>query len=131
MHQVAIPDLVHREQELVVDRVKTAGAVSVRRALFLFKARTGGEVRLTTQDRLHSVRVGGLVELDCAKQVPVIGHRDRRHLEGFGAVKKRRVFDRAVEQGILGMEVQVYERLGHPAVPHSHSIVAGGLDEMS
>ena len=40
------------------------------------------------------------------------------------------MLDRAVEQRVLGVEVQVDERARrHPA--YSHSIVAGGFDEMS
>ena len=60
----------------------------------------------------------------------MIGHRDRRHAQRLGAREERLVLDRAVEQRELGMEMQVGEGSRHPRA-YSHSIVAGGFEEMS
>ena len=52
-----------------------------------------------------------LVKFDRAKQITVIGHRDRRHLEF------RRLFhqllhpDRAIEQRIFGVQMEMNERI--------------------
>ena len=70
------------------------------------------------------------VELDRAEEVAVVGHRDRRHAQRLGAREERLVLDRAVEQRELGVEMQVGEGSRHPRA-YSHSIVAGGFDEMS
>ena len=56
----------------------------------------------------------------------MLGHRDRRHLERDRLVEYLVDATRAVEQRELRVQVKVDE-LWH----YSHSIVDGGLDEMS
>jgi hypothetical protein len=59
----------------------------------------------------------------------VVGQRHGGHAEGLGTLEERVDLDRAVEERVLAVEVQVGEGPGHAA--YSHSIVAGGFDEMS
>ena len=78
---------------------------------FLLEARARGDVDLAAEDRLHAGVARLLVELDGAEEVAVVGHRDRRHAERLGAREERLVLDRAVEERVLGVEVQVGERV--------------------
>jgi hypothetical protein len=59
----------------------------------------------------------------------VVGERDRGHVEGLRPLEQRIDLDGTVEQRVLAVEVQMDERLGRH--PYSHSIVAGGFEEMS
>ena len=54
---------------------------------------------------------------------------DRRHAERLHAREQRLDLVRAVEQRVLRVEMEVDE--GRGATAYSHSIVAGGFDEMS
>ena len=58
-----------------------------------------------------------LVELDGPKEVPVVGHRHGRHVEGFHPFEQRVVLDGAVEQRVLRVKMQMDERLGHRLRP--------------
>ena len=129
LHQVGVTGVIHRQKQQVVDRV-------VPRLLPLLaltvEARATGEVGLAADDRLHAVRAGLLVELDGPEEVAMIGLGDRRHVRRFSAFEERVVLDRAVEERVLGVEVEMNEGLRHRlALRYSHSIVAGGLLEMS
>jgi hypothetical protein len=126
VHEVAVPGLVHRQQQQMVDGIEAAG---VALALLLVEARRRGHVHLAADDRLDATVPGRLVELDRAEEVSVIGERDRGHVERLGALEQRVDLDGTVEQRVLAVEVQVDERSGRH--PYSHSIVAGGFEEMS
>ena len=68
------------------------------------------DVDLAADHGMDAAGLGGVIELDGAEQVAVIGHGDRRHL----------LFDRdlhqlvdiagAVEQGIVGVAMKMNER---------------------
>ncbi len=111
----------------MVDRIE---ARVVLLAALLLEARSRRDVDLAAEDRLHTRIARLLVELDGAEQIAVVGHRDRRHAERLRAREERLVLDRAVEQRELGVQVQVGEGSRH-SLAYSHSIVAGGFDEMS
>ena len=98
--------------------------------------RPRSHVGLDTHDRLQAVRGGLATEANCAKQVPVVGHGDRRLTVRSRTSAHLVDFLRAVEQRIGRVVVQVNEagrRIGHFPSPssYSHSIVPGGLLVMS
>ena len=69
----------------------------------------GGRVGLHPDDRLDPRGLGHLVELVGAEDVAVVGHRDRRHPEVGGPLGQGVEPGRAVEHGVLGVDVQVDE----------------------
>jgi hypothetical protein len=76
--------------------------------------RSGRDVGLTTDDRFDPGTRRFLVKFNRAKQIAVIGNRDRRHLE-FGRFFHQLFHsDRTVEERILGVKVKMNERIaGH------------------
>jgi hypothetical protein len=114
-HQVPVAGVVHREQQQVADRIEARGVALARLA---FEARAGREVDLAAEDRLDAVLLGGLEELDRAEEVAVVGERDRRHAELLRALEERIDLDRAVEQRVLAVQVEVDEGpRAHAATP--------------
>ena len=93
---------------------------------------SGRDVELAAEDRLDAGLLGRVVEVDRAEEVAVIRERDGRELQLLGLVDQLLELGGTVEQAVLGMNVQVDEfAMLHRAPGHSHSIVEGGLDEMS
>jgi hypothetical protein len=79
--------------------------------------RTGRDIRFATDDGLDARALGLLIKLNRSKKIAMIGHGHRGHLEF------RRLFhqlphpNRTVEQRILGVQVQVDERIaGHRTI---------------
>ena len=70
------------------------------------------EVRLEAQQRLDAVLLGGLVELDGAVHDAVVGQADGRLVEGRGALGELADVAGAVEQRVLGVDVQVRDGRG-------------------
>ena len=70
------------------------------------------DVKLAADDRLDPRFIGGVHEMDRAKNVAMIGHGDRGHAQFFHALDEFLHVAGAVEHGVIGMEVQVNE-LGH------------------
>ena len=69
------------------------------------------------------------VEVDRPEQVAVVGNGHGRHLHLPGGVKQVLEPDGPVQQAVLGVQMEMDEfGVGHD---YSHSIVLGGLDEMS
>ena len=102
-HEVLVADRVAREEyEMIVG----LGAGHGARA---FAPRAGGDVRLHADDRLELRLLGLLLELPRRVQVTMIGDRERRHLEFEGA--RDQIIDpvRPVEQGVLGVAVEMRE----------------------
>ena len=79
-----------------------------------------GDVDLAAENRLDSLLSGLPVELDRAGERAVVGERDRRHLELGGPRGEVRDPARAVEDRVLGVDVEMDERrIGHgrPILP--------------
>ncbi len=70
---------------------------------------TIGDVGLAAEDRLHTVGLGLLVELDGAEHVAVVGHRHRLHAPFLNLAAEVRHADGTVEQRVLGVQVQMCE----------------------
>ena len=77
----------------------------------LVEPAAGGDVGLGADDRLDAVRRRLLPEVVGAEHVAVVGHRQRRHAELGGAGEQLVEARRAVEHGVLGVHVQVHERV--------------------
>ena len=75
----------------------------------------GGEVDLAAEDRLHPGLLAGLVELDGAEQVAVVGHRHRRHPELLRLGGDLLGAGHPVEERVFGVQVEVDEGVGHRA----------------
>ncbi len=72
-----------------------------------------GDVGLHTDDRRDPRRRRPRVEVVRPVQVSVVCDRDGRHLEPLGLGEHVLEFRRAVEHGVLGVDVQVDERVRH------------------
>ena len=70
-----------------------------------------GEVGLDADDRLDPGGLGLLPEVVGAEHVAVVGHRQRRHAHPGGLGEQVVEPGRAVEHGVLGVHVQVHERV--------------------
>ena len=92
-----------------------------RRAL---EAALRGVVALDADDRLHAGRGAALVEVVGAVEVAVVGHRECRHAEARGLREQVAEAGRAVEHGVLGVHVQVHERVAR----HGAGLLPGVLD---
>src|SRR2546422_2736933 len=76
------------------------------------------DVHLTPENRLHALLAGLIVEHHRRKEVPVLGDRNRRHLQLRCVVQQLVDAARAVEQRELGVEMQMNE-FGHYSVSAS------------
>ena len=108
LHQVAVSLVVGGEESHVESHILP----SVGRLLLVH--RTGGDVDLASDDRLHLRFLGGLVELDRAEEISVVCQGDRRHAK-LGRLPHELLHpDGSIQERILAMDVQVDEgRLGH------------------
>ncbi len=77
------------------------------------------EVDLAADDRLDAVLAARLVELDRAVHDAVVGEPERRLLELRGALGERLDLARAVEQRVLGVDVE----MGAAGVAHRHRML--------
>ena len=75
------------------------------------------DVGLHADDRLDPGGLGLLPEVVGPEHVAVVGHRQRRHLHPSGLGEQVLEPGGAVEHGVLGVHVQVHERVGR-AVSH-------------
>jgi len=101
---------------------------AVRRATLLAAARR--HVELAPEDGLDPALLRGQVEVDGAEEVAVIGERDGGKLERLGLGHELVELSRSIEQAVLRMNVEMDE-LAMLQRLHSHSIVAGGFEEIS
>ena len=69
-------------------------------------------VELAPDDWLNSGFVRGIHEMDGAKNIAVIGHRDGGHAQFLHAMDELFHVTGAIEHGVISMEMQVDE-LGH------------------
>ena len=101
--EVAIALFVGGEDEEVVVVVAFAGGAVV----FVF-----GDVEFAAEDGLDAFGLGGFEEVDGAVDVAVVGHGDGFLAEGGDAVDEFVEVAGSVEEGVLGVEMEVGE-LGH------------------
>ena len=95
LDEVAVAGIGFSEQRQVVALGASAGVTVV------------DEVDLAAHDRLDPVLLAGLEELDGAVHDAVIGQSEGRLAEGRGALGEGVDLARAVEQRVLGMDVQM------------------------
>ena len=101
LDQVVIPLVGRREEDQVVRRL--AGCSALRPPI----ARSN--VHLTAENRIDSPLPRLIVKDDRREHVAVLGNRERRHLELHRAVEELLDAARAVEQRVLGVQVQMDE----------------------
>ena len=70
------------------------------------------DVEFAADDGLDAVFVGGVDEMHGAEDISVVGHGDGGHAEFFHALAEFFHVAGAVEQGVIGMQMQMDE-LGH------------------
>ena len=104
LDEIAIAGLVLRQQGEMIRRV----ALGIRSVL----DRARRHVGLAADDRLDPGGRRRLVKFDRAVQVAVVGDRDRRHLQ-FGRLFHQLLHPhRAIEERVLGVQVEVNEGVG-------------------
>ncbi len=77
------------------------------------EARLRRDVRLDADDRLDAELLGDVVELAGAVHVSVVGHAHGRHPQPFGLLEQRSDLRGTVEHRVLGVGVQMNERVSH------------------
>jgi hypothetical protein len=113
LNEVFVAHLVLRQQNQMIGGVAGVGG-------FLVEARARRDVGLATDDRLKPLLLRGLVELDGAVHVAMIGHRHRRHFARVRLVDHVRNAARPVEQAVLRVQMQMNKiRVLHQNFPTS------------
>ena len=103
LHEVGVTGPGAREHRAVA---RALVAAVLARAL---EAAARGHVELAAQDRLHPRLLAGGVEVHRAEEVAVIGEREGRELQRLGALDQLLEAGRAVQQAVLGVDVQMDE----------------------
>jgi hypothetical protein len=106
LDEVLVARLGRREDRQVV-RVSLTRLGCRRR--FLVAAVSRRDVRLDAEDRADALLQGLVVEGEGPEHVAVVGDRDRRHLELLDATTHLPDPVRAVEKGVLSVEVKMDE----------------------
>ena len=94
------------------------------------KAALGRDIHFAADDGFNTVAGRGPVEIDRAKHIAMIGHGHRRHAVVSHPRHQVRNLIGSVQQAVLRVQMEMYKLL-HCILPHSHSMVAGGLEEIS
>ena len=103
LDQIAVAFFVFGEHQQMV-----VGVAFGRGAVVVFLA----DVEFAADDRLHASMLGRVDKVDRAKDVAVVGHGHGRHAQFLHALAELFDVTGAVEQGVVGVQVQVDE-LGH------------------
>jgi hypothetical protein len=99
---------------------------AVLRAPLLAAARR--HVQLGAEDGLDAGLLRSQVEIDATEEVAVVGEGDGRKLEVLRLLHQLLELGGAVEEAVLGVDVQMDEfGVLHPISCYSSSMVAGGL----
>ena len=101
--EVLVTGVVFGQEHEVVIRLLAA-----RAGLFLVPT-AGRDVHLAADDRFDVFGTGGAVKIDCAEHRPVVGDRERTEAQFARLVDQAIHTARAVEQGKLGVAMQVNE----------------------
>ena len=122
--QVAVPDLIPREEHEVVvlllgHAARKADGVGGRADTTSVAPVAGRDVGLHPDDRLEAGLARLFLEIPRAEQAAVVRDGERGHLELERAPDQVADPVRAVEERILAMRVQVNERHPVPALPFS------------
>ena len=72
----------------------------------------GGDVEFAADDGFDFGFFGGLVEIDAAVEVAVVGHGDGGHFEFHGFGDEFVDAHGAIEEGVLGVDVEMDEGIG-------------------
>ncbi len=120
LKQVAVARLVAGQQQQMV-RLGIQGRIAVIHA-------APGQVRLHANHGFNSRLPGGPEELDHAKHRAVIGDRQRRHAQFFGARHQPVDLAQAVQQGVFGMDMQMDEGFirAHDRFQYTRSAIQEG-----
>jgi hypothetical protein len=122
LEEVLVAGEVLGEQAEVED-----GFALVVGAALLLEARSFDEVELAADERLDALGLGGVVELDRAVEIAVIGEGDGGHAELDRAVHQPVDPAAAVEQAVVGVDVEVDEVfVGGRHGGGSNNLIAGG-----
>src|SRR5438876_11596514 len=68
-------------------------------------------ISLTTDDWIHAPTLHRVVKRDSSKHVAMISHGTRRHAKFFGSPGKGFDLNCAVQEAVIGVQVQVCESL--------------------
>ena len=109
--EVLVPGEVLRKENEVPG---LAVALELRVPVEAARAR---DVRLDADDRVDARLAAERVEVDRAVERAVVGERERRHIQGFGARDEVAQAREPVEQAVLAMRMEVDELLGDD-LPH-------------
>ena len=115
LDQVLVADLVPGQQHEVVVHVAHAPGT-----LLLFEARSRGDIHFATQDGLDAGLLGGRVELDGSEHVAVVGHGHGGKIQLLGPGHQPVEAAGGVEQGELGVQVEMGEVGGHRAPDYAN-----------
>lgn len=88
------------------------GTFSIEDFLFIFST-TWGEIDFTTQDRFDASFFTGLIEIDGAVEIAMIGHGDGRHAEFGCAGGKFLGADHAIEKRVGGVKMEMDKGIRH------------------
>ena len=124
-HEIGVAGLVAHEDGAV------AGALVAAVLSRPLEAAPRRDVELRAEDGLHARLHAGRVEIDAAEEVAVVGQGEGGEAQLLRALDELLEARGAVEQAVLRVDVQVNEIGGRFQVPYSHSMVLGGLEEMS
>jgi hypothetical protein len=124
-HEIGVAGLVADEDGAV------AGALVAAVLPRTLESASRRDVELRAEDGLHAGLHAGRVEIDAAEEVAVVGQGERGEAQLLRALDELLEARGAVEQAVLRVDVQVNEIGGLFQVPYSHSMVLGGLEEMS
>jgi hypothetical protein len=112
--EVLVALLRRREQHQVVDgRLVHARARHLPRG----RAPAARDVHLAADDRADALILAGLVVLDRPEHVPVVRQGDGPHPQRLGAGREVLDAQRAVEERVLRVHVEVDELSGHSSFP--------------
>jgi hypothetical protein len=100
--EVLVTGEVFREQAEMED----AFALVVGAAVF-FETGSLDEVKFAADERFDTFRLGGVIEIDGAKEIPVVGEGEGRHAEGHGAVHEAVDAAGSVQQAVVRMDVEM------------------------